>query len=448
MEINLVVLATVVATASLIILIAYFLRRYRYEKKRENEARRIYLDAQRRKNETRRIDVTSHFVRSRRFYEFVPLTRHSSEPQVDESPASVRALNSDFWHGLSTEMAGALITTIIFAGVVGSFEWRSERNSYRNQLINEVASGDNSSALRAVSLLRDEGWLTDGSLRGTNLFGADLRGANLHEADLTGADLRRATLDGADLQFANLTGVELEDASFVGANLRYATISGVNIGTNVRDASLVTAIGDIDSDCPLDALEGSNAVAQLDTLDQRFVAEIMRSGVACEVSNATFDALMNNPDENAIMIDAYGYAPRLDFSGANLAFTDMSNSDLSFSVFRNSIIAHTVFTGSNIYMADFTDATGVYEAALGDVNVTVEDQPQIDRDTMLPHGGLVREIDFARYTDPEHPDYLDVTVCRSLALRELDRRDVPADDCPPPSAILPYPRLNGNNAGE
>ena len=87
--------------------------------------------------------------------------------------------------------------------------------------------------------------LTDRSLRGTNLVGA-----NLKNAKLVGVDLSDARLDGADLAYADLSGANLQGsrlaaARLTGARLVAATLTGVTLtGADLRFAELTNATFD------------------------------------------------------------------------------------------------------------------------------------------------------------------------------------------------------------
>ena len=146
-----------------------------------------------------------------------------------------------------------------------------------NQLLREIALGDNQAALTALEELRTQGWLSDGSLRGMNpkalaareeraenghpssvvrggasLAGANLRGASLADfflaqadlrgAEFNGADLKRANFSGANLQGANLSGAILNEARLVRSNMQEADLRDSNLSdANLGSANLVGA---------------------------------------------------------------------------------------------------------------------------------------------------------------------------------------------------------------
>jgi uncharacterized protein YjbI with pentapeptide repeats len=76
---------------------------------------------------------------------------------------------------------------------------------------------------------RDDGTEVPTLLTEASLWGADLRGADLRRAVLHGADLRRAKLHGADLSEAKLRGTNFGWAKLHGADLRKAELHGADL---------------------------------------------------------------------------------------------------------------------------------------------------------------------------------------------------------------------------
>lgn len=103
------------------------------------------------------------------------------------------------------EAAGIALTVLIL-------DFLNERRSkyhadaqLKEQLIREMQSRHEPTAVSAVEKLRVHGWLEDGSLRGVDLSGARLRSANLYRTDLSGANLGGTQLQGSSLRYVNLT---------------------------------------------------------------------------------------------------------------------------------------------------------------------------------------------------------------------------------------------------
>jgi uncharacterized protein YjbI with pentapeptide repeats len=120
-----------------------------------------------------------------------------------------------------------------------------------NQLIGmmwkESNIRNNNSALEAVKILRQKGWLEDSSLNDINLSHANLRFADLRGANLRGVDLFRADLSGANFSSANLEGAglfsaNLERTRFFRANLQGANLGETNLtATDLGEANLTAA---------------------------------------------------------------------------------------------------------------------------------------------------------------------------------------------------------------
>lgn len=190
-----------------------------------------------------------------------------------------------FLLNFGTELAGALVTFILFDLLIGVTEKLDEAEEkeveHKQKLIIQMGSRVQSVAVPAVEELRIHGWLTDASLtqknfreanlEGTQLYEArlervflehaNLKEANLHRANLRGAELSRANLDGAFLEDVNLRTANLGYASLKGANLRCAMLEGASlIGADLQDANLVFAIFDTTTVLP----DGSNWASDTD----------------------------------------------------------------------------------------------------------------------------------------------------------------------------------------
>ncbi|MEO1442763.1 MAG: pentapeptide repeat-containing protein, partial [Chloroflexota bacterium] len=159
---------------------------------------------------------------------------------------------------------GVLATVLI----VDLLNRRRAEQELKEQLLFELGSEDNSTALRALRLLKYKGWISNLEqidLRKANLTGADLSNSSLIGANLSAiniadgnlrntqlqrinlyfANLRDANLSGANLQAgelgrAILCGADLSDANMSGANLRYA-------GFDERTALPDSRIADVDT---------------------------------------------------------------------------------------------------------------------------------------------------------------------------------------------------------
>jgi hypothetical protein len=187
----------------------------------------------------------------------------------------------DWFQGVSTEMVGAIVTTILFTFILGAVQEQQAQTELKKELITQLGSTVNSEAVRAAERLAENDWIRDGSLRDVDLSFADLSGALLFVADMEGATmfsaiLQRADLSSANLQDAFLQGVDfqeavleavnfqsavLEEANFRDANLKAANFSGASLlSANLEDADLANAQFDANTILP----DGMNWTADTD----------------------------------------------------------------------------------------------------------------------------------------------------------------------------------------
>lgn len=182
----------------------------------------------------------------RRHYTPLQLQRLSRKGQhpIPKQPPNDEAKQELIWRasyrqGISTELYGAVITTILLGLVVLIFAQYQDIQNQKASLIFQMGSPENAIAIEAVRQLRVEGWLNDGTLQR-----ADLRSANLHDAALAWVDLRYANMGGVSLEAANflrgdLRFVNLEGANLVNSDLREAFLSGANLQrANLESAML------------------------------------------------------------------------------------------------------------------------------------------------------------------------------------------------------------------
>lgn len=159
---------------------------------------------------------------------------------------------NNFWQGVSTELFGAVITTIGFGVILLVFQQYQSIGNDKADLILQMGSPNNVFAVEAVRVAGQKGWLLDGTmqeaqliganLEGVDLISAHLQGANLFEINLQNADLAEVHLEGADLRFANLKDTFMLFAILQGADLRTTNLQGANLGeANLRGANLQSA---------------------------------------------------------------------------------------------------------------------------------------------------------------------------------------------------------------
>lgn len=119
----------------------------------------------------------------------------------------------------------------------------SEENKELQDLIKLMSSREHDLAWKAVSMLEEAGWLTDGSLEGAQLPHANLKGATLIRASLRRVNLAGAFLQSADLYQAKLGGADLSGGYLQGADLSQADLEGSNLKDAKFDASTVLPDG-------------------------------------------------------------------------------------------------------------------------------------------------------------------------------------------------------------
>ncbi len=164
---------------------------------------------------------------------------------------------NNFWQGISTELFGAVITTIGFGIILLVFQQYQSIATDKADLILQMGSPNNAFAVEAVRVAGQKGWLFDGTLHeadliganleGVDLIGAHLQGATLFEINLQGADIAEVHMDGADLRFANLQDTFAVFAIFVATDLRQTNLQNADLGeaillgANLQSANLDNA---------------------------------------------------------------------------------------------------------------------------------------------------------------------------------------------------------------
>jgi hypothetical protein len=208
---------------------------------------------------------------------------------------------------LYTEILSIGITIFILDALSRQREERREAARYKEQLIREMGSRDNGTALRAAEALRAHGWLKAGLLRKANLEEANLQRAELTHAELTGvnfwcADLRKVRMIHARLQNARMAGVDLRGAELNVANLSGAHVNQADLrGADLRWVNLENAY-----------------VAESDFKDVNLWNANLRGAnlMDCNLEGANLkDAQF---DEKTILPNHYMWTPAIDMS----VFTD------------------------------------------------------------------------------------------------------------------------------
>ncbi len=148
---------------------------------------------------------------------------------------NLRTLVEQLYSNFGIELFSIAITVIVIEGL----NERRAKQERKTELILQMSSPGNSFAVEAVRILRQKGWLEDGSLRDARLLDANLQGAQLRRANLRGADLWNANLRGVILRNAKLQGADLWLAKLQGADLSSVNLGGADLwNANLRGADL------------------------------------------------------------------------------------------------------------------------------------------------------------------------------------------------------------------
>jgi hypothetical protein len=146
-----------------------------------------------------------------------------------------RAFLVDFYDHSFAELLSIVITVYLIDRLNRLREQRQADQREQEELILRMGDGD----LGAVKLLRQRGWLQDGTLRGARLDNGYLTRMELQGADLREADLRNASLAYADLRGANLRGATLQGARLHIAKYNKATRWPEDVDPVARGAILI-----------------------------------------------------------------------------------------------------------------------------------------------------------------------------------------------------------------
>ncbi len=208
------------------------------------------------------------------------LSREIDRAQYNQKDSTRKAWLNNFWQGISTELIGAVFTTIGFGLILVIFQQYQVVQNNKDYLTLQLSSPDNSIAIDGVRIARYQNWLTDGTLIGAQLSEANLQNADLTDANLMGAHLWQANLQAAflldaKLQDANLRtsnligadlgGAKLQRANLHNANLRGAILVGADLsGANLRNANLESVTWELDDEPPVILPDGTQWTSDTD----------------------------------------------------------------------------------------------------------------------------------------------------------------------------------------
>lgn len=122
-------------------------------------------------------------------------------------------LNSDFYANISTELLSISITVLVIERLIR----KREETELKRQLVRELKSNDNATALRALEELNAHDWSRHGAIRRAHLLRANFKNGYLKNVDLSYTWMRDANFENAYMQ-----GTKLRGAVLVGVNLKGA----------------------------------------------------------------------------------------------------------------------------------------------------------------------------------------------------------------------------------
>lgn len=98
----------------------------------------------------------------------------------------------------------------------------------RDALLQQMRSKKRAESLQALEAIKARGWLTDGTLRGAQLYGAKWQHTDLRNADLAGCTLSGVVLQGADISGADFSGADMIDSDLRGVRAHGTKLSAVD----------------------------------------------------------------------------------------------------------------------------------------------------------------------------------------------------------------------------
>lgn len=135
-----------------------------------------------------------------------------------------------FYANFSAEFISIAVTILLIDYL---YEVKELKN-LKKRLVRELGNEQKGISSRALQELRENGWLSDGSLanadfRNANLSGLDFTGADLRNVNLTSADLDRAIFKDANLSNADLSNAKLRAVNMENCNLNNAKLHRANM---------------------------------------------------------------------------------------------------------------------------------------------------------------------------------------------------------------------------
>lgn len=164
---------------------------------------------------------------------------------------SIELVTKDFYANMASGLIGIALTVLLIdslnekraieqAKAAKAIQEQLAEQQRKHQLIFQMGSPDRGFAVEATRLLKLQGWLADGSVKGAILQGANLRGANLEGAALQQTDLQSAILNEANLRNADLSEANLKNAVISDSDLFRATLTKASLFSARLDHAVLT----------------------------------------------------------------------------------------------------------------------------------------------------------------------------------------------------------------
>lgn len=165
------------------------------------------------------------------------------------NPVTWKMFVTDIYANAGAELFSIALTVLI----IDRLNSKRTKNDEIRRLLLQMGSPNNSFALEAIRLLRQEVNLSDIDFSRIDLERADLTNANLASINMNNvfmqrAKLVKANLGSASLRNAKLAGIDLTNADLVLADLTNADLAGANLtdadltATTVAGANFLEAI--------------------------------------------------------------------------------------------------------------------------------------------------------------------------------------------------------------
>jgi uncharacterized protein YjbI with pentapeptide repeats len=318
------------------------------------------------------------------------------------------AVLPDGMDGFITEAVGIMFTILIidfYRKEESQREYEHKENlaqeESRRSLVRQARSRNNNSALDAIDIMREEGWLDktkDGLclLRGEKLNHADLKSADLTNAELEETEFRSADLEAAVFSHCNLTAARFDEADLIKTNFSRARLTGA------------------------------------------FFVRARLTG--CEFKDSKNPGATQHHDN----------LERLNFEGASLQSIDFSNLVMRFSVFQKAELKEVNFTGCWLEDSNFRDVRLSEKSVV--FNSAYLDRVDFGKTGQIKgisfKGAHLNEVDFHQVLNVSEVDFssaqLQYAKCKGISFRDSNFDDATLNGMVAVDAVFSNVTFNGN----